>query len=224
MVDGTIPIDEVRRVTPALVAGADTLERSLARLRDVAEEPYLLGPVRDAVDAVRQRAGARAPGRRATPRPPRSSPRRSSGPTARSAGTSSWCRTRPRTGAPVGSSAPTASSPPTDGDVDVGRLLRTGVWNGTLEDSATPSTTRRSTTCKRYGQFRPQFNLQNVNLSPDFPTVGKVLETLAPEAGVGDVDGVIAVDPEGLAALLELTGPVSCRDGRSTSRPTTWST
>jgi hypothetical protein len=61
---------------------------------------------------------------------------------------------------------------------------------------------------KRYGQFQPQFNLQNVNLSPDFPTVGTVLETLAPEAGMGQVDGVLAVDPQGLAALLQLTGPV----------------
>ena len=32
--------------------------------------------------------------------------------------------------------------------------------------------------------------------------------SLAPQAGVGPVDGVLAVDPEGLAALLQLTGPI----------------
>jgi hypothetical protein len=62
---------------------------------------------------------------------------------------------------------------------------------------------------RRYGQFQPERNLQNVNLSPDFPTVGAVLESLTGKAGLGDVDGVIAVDPAGLAAILELTGPVT---------------
>ncbi len=60
----------------------------------------------------------------------------------------------------------------------------------------------------RYTQFAPATTLQNINLSPDFPSVGQVLMSLAPQAGVGAVDGVLAVDPEGLAALLQLTGPV----------------
>ena len=82
------------------------------------------------------------------------------------------------------------------------------MWNGNLEDLGDPTYEAPEDYVRRYGQFLPQRNLQNVNLSPDFPTVGKVLESLAPQAGVGDVDGVVAVDPEGLAAILELTGPV----------------
>jgi hypothetical protein len=39
--------------------------------------------------------------------------------------------------------------------------------------------------------------------------VADVLFSLAPQAGVGEVDGIMAVDPEGLAALLSLTGPVT---------------
>jgi hypothetical protein len=48
-----------------------------------------------------------------------------------------------------------------------------------------------------------------VNLSPDFPSVAQVLMSLAPQAGLPKVDGVLSVDPAGLAALLELTGPVT---------------
>ena len=46
----------------------------------------------------------------------------------------------------------------------------------------------------------------NLNLSPDFPTVG----ALAVQAmSAKPVDGVIQIDPAGLAALLRVTGPAS---------------
>jgi hypothetical protein len=60
----------------------------------------------------------------------------------------------------------------------------------------------------RYDQFAPSSTLQNVNLSPDFPSVAGLLMSQAPQIGLGPIDGVLAVDPFGLAALLELTGPV----------------
>jgi hypothetical protein len=47
-------------------------------------------------------------------------------------------------------------------------------------------------------------------MAPDFPTVAHIAEhDLAGATGVGPVDGVIAMDPLGLAALLRLTGPVT---------------
>ena len=61
----------------------------------------------------------------------------------------------------------------------------------------------------RYGAFDPAYNWQMVNLSPDFPTVGKVIADLYPQSGGTPVDGVIAVDPAGLAAIMKLTGPVT---------------
>ena len=42
----------MRRVTPALVSGSRALARSLARLRDVESEPYLISPVRDALRKI----------------------------------------------------------------------------------------------------------------------------------------------------------------------------
>jgi hypothetical protein len=48
---------------------------------------------------------------------------------------------------------------------------------------------------------------QNINMTTDFPTVGGfVLDTI--ESETGPMDGVIAVDPVGIGAVLRLTGPI----------------
>jgi hypothetical protein len=60
----------------------------------------------------------------------------------------------------------------------------------------------------RYTRFGPAQNWVNVNLSPDFPTDASVIADLYPQSGGAPVDGVIAVDPYGLAALLAVVGPV----------------
>lgn len=61
----------------------------------------------------------------------------------------------------------------------------------------------------RYGKYQPARYLQNMSASPDFPTVAEVARQLYPQAGGTKIDGVIYVDPYGLAALLKLTGPVA---------------
>lgn len=63
----------------------------------------------------------------------------------------------------------------------------------------------------RYAQFDPASNWQNVNMSPDFPTVASVIAGLYPQSGGVAVNGVVAIDPMGLAGLLELTGPVAVK-------------
>lgn len=60
----------------------------------------------------------------------------------------------------------------------------------------------------RYGRFEPEVTWQNVTMSPDFPTVARVIGEMYPQSGGQPVDGVIGIDPTGLAALLRLTGPV----------------
>jgi hypothetical protein len=45
------------------------------------------------------------------------------------------------------------------------------------------------------------------NFSPDFETVARILAQLYPQSGGSAVDGVIGIDPYGLAALLEVVGP-----------------
>lgn len=61
---------------------------------------------------------------------------------------------------------------------------------------------------RRYARFGPERVWQNVTMSPHFPSVAEVIEDLYRRQGGGEVDGVVSVDPAGLAALLELTGPV----------------
>jgi hypothetical protein len=61
----------------------------------------------------------------------------------------------------------------------------------------------------RYGRFNPAQFPQDVTYSPHFPSDADVIAQLYPQAGGSKVDGVIAVDPKGLAALLSLTGPVT---------------
>jgi len=61
---------------------------------------------------------------------------------------------------------------------------------------------------RRYARFQPESTWQNVTMSPDFPSVGRVIAGLYPQSGGAPVDGVISVDPYAVAAILKLTGPV----------------
>jgi len=60
----------------------------------------------------------------------------------------------------------------------------------------------------RYARFRPEYTWANVNLSPDFPTDAGVMAGLYPQSSGAPVDGVIAIDPAVLAAVLKLVGPI----------------
>ncbi len=62
---------------------------------------------------------------------------------------------------------------------------------------------------ERWRTFNPGQFWQQVNVSPDFPTTARLIAELYPQSGGRPVDGVIAVDPPGLAAMLKLSGPVS---------------
>ncbi len=64
---------------------------------------------------------------------------------------------------------------------------------------------------QRYGALAPAQNLGNVTASPDFPSVAAVASQVFPAPAGADVagfDGVLYVDPYGLAALLSITGAV----------------
>jgi hypothetical protein len=75
----------------------------------------------------------------------------------------------------------------------------------------------------RYGEYgaadpgsppRPKF-WSNVTMSPDMPTVGSVVAQMY-EGAMGErLDGVFVLDPKGLAALLDVTGPITL-DGLDT--------
>lgn len=60
----------------------------------------------------------------------------------------------------------------------------------------------------RYSRFEPARRWELITMSPDFPSVAQAIMSSYPQSGGRPVDGVIAVDPIGLAALLKAVGPV----------------
>jgi len=64
----------------------------------------------------------------------------------------------------------------------------------------------------RYSRFDPAMTWQNITMSPDFPSVAQAITNLYPQSGGRPVDGVIAVDPIGLAGLLKAVGPVQVKE------------
>lgn len=61
----------------------------------------------------------------------------------------------------------------------------------------------------RYRYYQPTRFPGNITGTQDFPTVARSFGGLYPQTGGQPVDGVIYVDPYGLAGLLKLTGPVA---------------
>lgn len=94
-----------------------------------------------------------------------------------------------------------------DGEVD---LVRSGRIDDLIEAAPVGSRTISGPEdyLARYGRFRPADFVQDVTFSPHFPSSASVIAELYPQSGGRPVDGVIGVDPTGIAALLELTGPV----------------
>lgn len=94
-----------------------------------------------------------------------------------------------------------------DGKVELEEARSIGELN------ATPGRENRKITgppeyLARYGRFRAETFIQNISATPDLPTLNTVATELIPQTGSGEIDGVIYVDPAGLAALLRITGPV----------------
>ncbi len=59
--------------------------------------------------------------------------------------------------------------------------------------------------------FKPEVHIQDITVSPDLPSVAKVLREVYPAAGGAPIDGVMVIDPYGMAALLDLTGPIEVK-------------
>src|SRR5690606_23464155 len=95
-----------------------------------------------------------------------------------------------------------------DGEVDMTRFGRAAE----LEQGGTPGPQRTISEprdyLERWARFEPAGTWRNVTISPNFPSDGRVMGDLYPQSGGRPVDGVIAVDPVGLAALLRFTGPI----------------
>jgi hypothetical protein len=64
----------------------------------------------------------------------------------------------------------------------------------------------------RFGRLAPTQLWRNANFASDFTVVGPVLESMFNQATGERADGVIQIDPGGLAAILQGTGPINIPD------------
>jgi hypothetical protein len=207
VVDGTLPIDEVRKVTPELEAGSAALTSALDKLDALADDPYLLPQVDDALQKVHaQLARAEGEARRAA-NAAKLAPAifGAEGPRHYLLVVQNNAESR-ATGGFIGSYAVMTAE---NGKVDVGEMIRAGNWNAAVRADPNAKLEAPLDYLARYTQFAPKTTIQNINMSPDFPSVAAALTSLSTAAGVGPIDGVMSVDPAGLAALLELSGPVN---------------
>jgi hypothetical protein len=212
VVDGRIDVDAVRALEAPLATVRQTIDE-LQALLDEADDQWLVSPIRDrlhrldadiddyrgqaddALAAVRAAPGVLgADGRRVyfiaftTPAEARGS---------------------------LGFMGNWAELTVDNGMIDMTRFGRTTELN----DAGGPD--RRLTGMDeflaRYGGYgfntgpggtTAEYVWQVITMSPDFPTVAEAIAQLYPQSGGQEIDGVFALDPTALAALLEFTGPI----------------
>ncbi len=67
---------------------------------------------------------------------------------------------------------------------------------------------------RRYDELGAARDWREVTATPDFPSAAKVMLSLWAATHSGQVlDGVLSVDPPGLADILQATGPLAAKDG-----------
>ena len=201
--EGRVPVEEIRNLQPTLARAADTVRTASERI-EALDRPWLLPFVRRQVDDLGGRlhtalgdvetaadAARLAPAILGADAPRRYFLAVQNNAEARG------------TGGLIGNFGEVVLE---GGAIRVERFGRVGE----LTDGGNPDRALKAPAeyRSRYGRFGPARWWQNVNMSPDFPTVAAVIADLYPQSGGRPVDGVISIDPPGLAALLELTGPV----------------
>jgi UDP-N-acetylmuramyl pentapeptide phosphotransferase/UDP-N-acetylglucosamine-1-phosphate transferase len=204
VVDGTVPLDEVRRVTPDLGRGAQELSRAVRRL-DGIDQRFLLSPMSEAFDKVDHELSAASREADNAVAAARLAPAIFGG----DGGTRHYFLAMQNsaelraTGGFIGNWGILSTD---NGKVHLDSVERIALLNPPEGDVRTLNAPKEYV--DRYSGFQPAQEWRNINMSPDFPTVARVLADQYHQATGGQVDGVLAVDPQGLAALLKLTGPV----------------
>lgn len=204
--EGRLDLARVRALERPLAEVSSALEVALERMAAV-ESPWLAPPVADRVARIRGEIAAARPEADIAARAVRVVPE-----IFGDAGESRWLvvfvtpvEARGRSGFPGNFAELTAI----DGDVTMTRFGR----SSELESGGRPGVQRvisgPADYLARWARYSPETTWRNITMSPDFPSVGRVMSELYPQVGGRPVDGVIAVDPVALAALLELTGPVA---------------
>jgi len=202
--DGRLDLDLVAATQQPLADTVVALEEATSRV-DAARSPWLLGPVAAQVDRLGDDIAGALPSARLAAQAVEEAPALLGG-----EGTRRYLVlfTTPAESRGLGGFVGNwALLEATDGAVDMVDSGRIGDLND-LPGRDERTITGPDDYVGRYGRFRPAYWLQDTTLSPDLPTVATVWRELWPQLRGEELDGVIVIDPIGLAALLELTGPI----------------
>jgi uncharacterized protein DUF4012 len=202
---GRLDLDHVRSLEGPLDEVAAALRRAATRL-DAARGPWLAGPVAQRLDVLADEVAETRPEVELAVDAVRVLPAvfGADAPSRWLVAFVTPVEARGRTGLVANYAELTA----TDGRVEMTRFGRADE----LERSGTPGAERTVSGPRDYlaqwGRFEPGATWRNITMSPHFPSVGRVMAELYPQSGGRPVDVVVALDPEGLAALLRFTGPI----------------
>ena len=202
---GGLPVGAIDAVGPPLAAVADALTDAVAEVR-ASPASWLLGSVADGRREFLELAAPLAPDVAAAAALVRDLPvlLGADGPATYLFGVSNPAEQR-GTGGYVGSYSRLVID---DGHLEFGDFRETS----DLERPARVTGVDASVVA-RYGPFGVPTSWQNVNFTPDFPTAAGNLAALWRASFGEELDGVIVVDPEAFARLLEMTGPVTSPTG-----------
>ena len=202
--NGRVDLNELDSLTPAMDALAGTVSKASERF-DEAASPWLISPVGARLDEVADEL------------------RPASGILGSVAG--AMHVSRDLLGSPDGSTIVVMFSTPAeargsggfvgnwaefrsvDGEVELVEQYRSKELNDALERVDASLRTDADYTA-RYGRFAVERHVQDVTLSPDFPSVARTAADLYSQATGRSVDAMLMIDPFVLEALLAFTGPV----------------
>lgn len=209
VVDGRFPIEAARQVSAELAPAVTTLRDATARLA-AAGSPFLVDEVREGSAEVGERIRDATDSIEVAAEATRLLPDLLGADRDRRWMVAILTPSELRgAGGLAGDYAELRTS---NGDIDLARSIPAGSLNAATDPAqllaALPEIYRG-----RYGGFRPGRFWQNLSATPDVPTLGQAIAAGFPlTEGGGPVDGAVIIDPYGIAALLQLTGPVTVPD------------
>lgn len=203
LTNGGFDLDALAEVRSPVEAALASLDRSRDRLDD-ADSPWLVAPVADRVEELSGRVRSASASTRTAALALRNAPALlgADGPRRYFLAVQTPAESRAGGGF-LGNFGELVAD---DGRISLGRFgrhedLKLGGAGPARTLSGPPDYVRR------FAAAMPA-RFWNVNLTPDFPTIARVIEELYPQSGGAELDGVISVDPYAFAALLQLVGPL----------------
>lgn len=204
IVNSTVNLDQLARLRPEFERTATLLTSAQQRI-DGIDRTFLIGPIEDAVLKLDRRIARAARDSRTAAISSRILPSILGQGVNRRYLLAMQNNAEARaTGGFIGNYAELTA---VEGKVDMGDVEPIRNLNPTSGETRTLEAPEEY--LLRYGRFHPERLWQNVNTSPDVPTVGAVEASLVAQAPFGPVDGVVTIDPQGLAAILRITGPIT---------------